>query len=142
MTSGSTCTAAGLGAVALFAAGLSGLAPMRVSAATITPPMLDITRQCGASSRRNMRAMSECVVAESEARAEVLQKWNKLSDASAEKCIREGSKVKKFPYATLAKCVAVEPVDMQAASKPPIVTKTESGGSVTDWFLKTTGIRK
>ncbi len=74
-------------------------------AAALSPPMLDISRQCGANSGRNTTAMSECVVAESEARSEVLQGWSKLDDAQAERCIKLGRKAKRLPYSALSKCV-------------------------------------
>ena len=77
-------------------------------AATIGPPMLDITRQCGANTHHNVTAMSECVVAESEARSEILQEWNKVSDASAEKCTKASRKAKRFPYMAMAKCLSDE----------------------------------
>ena len=78
------------------------------AAADIPPPMLDITRQCDAASRHNVRAMSECVVAESEARAELLSNWSKYSDTSADKCIKVGHKAKRQPYTPRAKCMSLE----------------------------------
>ena len=80
--------------------------------------MLDITRQCDVNSRHNVTAMSECVVAESEARAELLQKWDKLSDASVAKCIKIGRKARRLPYTTMAKCIEVEHVDVRTPIKP------------------------
>ena len=79
-------------------------------AANIAPPMLDITRQCETMARRNVTAMSECVVAESEARAELLQNWTKFSDASAEKCIKAGRKAMRHPYSAMAKCLSVDAI--------------------------------
>ena len=55
-----------------------------------------------------MTAMSECVVAESEARAELLQNWTKYSDDSAEKCIKASRKARRLPYTAMAKCLSVE----------------------------------
>ena len=103
-------------AVALATSAVVALAPFVAIAATIAPPMLDITRQCDASTRHNVRAMSECVVAESEARSEILQKWDRLSDDSAQKCLKIGRKSRQFPYSTIAKCLAVEPVVLPSAS--------------------------
>lgn len=99
-----------------------GVFSQGAGAATIAPPMLDITRQCDANTRHNVTAMSECVVAESEARAEILQKWDKLSDASAQKCIKIGHKARKLPYTAMAKCFSVEPVDMPVPGKPAAST--------------------
>ena len=79
-----------------------------VLAATIGPPMLDIPHQCESGSRHNATALSECIVAESEARAEVLQNWTKYSDDRAEKCIKAGRKAKRLPYTAMAKCLSVE----------------------------------
>ena len=79
-------------------------------AAQVAPPMFDITRQCDAASRHNATAMSECVVAESEARAELLQNWAKYADDGVEKCIRTGRKATRRPYAALAKCLSPGPV--------------------------------
>ncbi len=82
------------------------------SAATFGPPLLDITQNCGSIARRNVAAMSECIVAESEARAEILQRWAKFSDATADKCVKLGRKNRKYPYTAMAKCLA-EPADMR-----------------------------
>jgi predicted phage-related endonuclease len=90
-----------------------------VSAATIAPPMLDITRRCDVDSRHNAAAMSECVVAESEARAEMLQKWDRFSDADALKCIKIGRKSKRLPYSAMAKCLAVQQVDVRPVGPAP-----------------------
>lgn len=97
-----------MGAAVLF--GMVGLvsAAGLVRATELAPPMLDISRQCDASSRHNVRAMSECVVAESEARAELLQNWSKISDGNAQKCIKAGRKAKRLPYSTMAKCLSVD----------------------------------
>ena len=73
--------------------------------AALSPPMLDISRQCGVNSGRNTTAMSECVVAESEARSEVLQGWSKIDDAQAERCIKVSRKAKRLPYSALSKCI-------------------------------------
>lgn len=89
------------------------------SAATLAPPLLDITRQCETVARRNVTAMSECVVAESEARAEILQKWHKLTDAAVDRCIKLGKKSRKFPYTTIAKCLTVAPADVRTTSTAP-----------------------
>ena len=78
------------------------------SAANISPPMLDITRQCEAGSRHNATAMSECIVAESEARSELLQNWTKYSDDSAERCVKLGRKTRRLPYSAMAKCMSAE----------------------------------
>ncbi len=75
-------------------------------AATIAPPMLDITHQCDASTRHNVTAMSECVVAESEARTDLLQHWDKLPDGDVEKCVKLGRKAKRQPYTVMEKCLA------------------------------------
>lgn len=116
--------------------------------------MHDIAAQCGASTRRNVTAMSECIVAESEARAEVLSRWDKLSDASAEKCLKLGTKAKtnkKYPYSTLAKCVAVEPLVAPTEGAPVVAPVAEaptgavspSGRSlVPSWIPKWTGLQK
>ena len=88
------------------------------SAAQIGPPMLDITRQCDAVNRHNARAMSECVVAESEARAEMLQNWSKYPDDDAEKCVKLGRKAKRLPYSAMARCLATDATPMQATHKP------------------------
>jgi hypothetical protein len=87
-------------------------------AATIAPPMLDITRQCHETTGRNATAMSECVVAESEARSALLQQWSKLADANVQKCVKIGRKARRLPYTTMAKCLAVAPIDAQAAPVP------------------------
>ena len=74
-------------------------------AAALSPPMLDISRQCGANSGRNTTAMSECIVAESEARSEVLQGWGRLDNPQAERCIKISRKAKRLPYSALSKCM-------------------------------------
>ena len=51
--------------------------------------------------------MSECVVAESEARAELLQNWAKYPDDIAEKCIKASRKARRLPYTAMAKCMSV-----------------------------------
>lgn len=70
--------------------------------------MLDITRQCDTHSRHNVTAMSECVVAESEARADVLQNWARYSDAAADRCIKLSRKSKRYPYGALDRCLSAE----------------------------------
>ena len=94
---------------------LLGVAAGPVAAAQIGPPLFDVTRQCDANSHRNVRAMSECVVAESEARAGLLQNWSRYSDSNAEKCIAVGRKEKRLPYTAMAKCMSVQ----TALTKPP-----------------------
>lgn len=91
-----------------------------VDAAALSPPMLDITRQCGANSGRNTTAMSECVVAESEARSMVLQGWSTLDDAQAEHCIKLSRKAKRLPYSALSKCIEASrgAVTHPASDKP------------------------
>ena len=76
-----------------------------VRAATAMPPLLDINAQCEAAHRKNADAMSECVVAESEARADILRKWDKVPDATATNCLKLGRKSKQRPYVALAKCL-------------------------------------
>ena len=93
----------------------AGLLSQAAFAAEIGPPMLDINRQCDAQSRHNATAMSECVVAESEARAELLQSWSKYSDGDAEKCVKLGRKAKRLPYSAMAKCLAAEPTSVPMA---------------------------
>ena len=84
-------------------------------ATTLAPPMLDITHQCEATAKHNATAMSECVVAESEARADLLQHWDKLPDDNVVKCIKFGRKAKRQPYTAMEKCLAP---DIAAASAP------------------------
>ena len=90
--------------------------PAVAHATTYAPPMLDISAQCGRTFH-NASAMSECVVAESEARAELLSHWAKYSDAGAEKCIKLGRKAKRQPYVAMAKCL--EPETAASAVQPP-----------------------
>ncbi len=71
------------------------------------PPMLDISAQCGRQFH-SASAMSECVVAESEARAELLSHWAKYTDVGAERCIKLGLKAKRQPYTAMAKCLQPE----------------------------------
>ncbi len=85
-------------------------------ATTFAPPMLDISAQCGRNFH-SASAMSECVVAESEARAELLSHWAKYSDAGADKCIKLGHKAKRQPYTAMAKCLESETA--AAAAQPP-----------------------
>ena len=84
-------------------------------AATFGPPLLDITKQCDLLSRHNATAMSECVVAESEARSEILRNWESYSDTAARKCIGLGRKARRSQYGVMAKCLAAE---TPAAVKP------------------------
>ena len=78
-----------------------------VHATNFAPPMLDISAQCGRNFH-SASAMSECVVAESEARAELLSHWAKYTDAGAQKCIAIGRKAKRQPYTAMAKCLEPE----------------------------------
>ena len=94
-------------ALMLIAAALPAADAAR--AATFAPPMLDISRQCNAMAHRNTALMSECVVAESEARADLLQHWERLPDASVERCLQAGKKVKRQPYVALEKCLSPDP---------------------------------
>lgn len=87
-------------------------------ATSFNPPMLDISAQCGRAFH-SASAMSECVVAESEARAELLSHWNKYTDAGAQKCITLSRKVKRQPYTAMAKCLEPE----TAAAGPAQATK-------------------
>ncbi len=100
---------------AILALALAGASPPVVAAATFAPPMLDISRQCNAMAHRNTQLMSECIVAESEARADLLQHWNKLPDASVERCLKLNAKVKKQPYVAMEKCLSPE---LSAAAAP------------------------
>jgi hypothetical protein len=97
----------------LFVPALGGSA----SATSLAPPMLDINAMCEAGHKRNVDAISECVVAESEARSEILQKWDKVSDADAQRCIKLSRKTKKLPYDALARCLPV------VAAAPPVTPK-------------------
>lgn len=81
------------------------LSPAR--AATLAPPLLDISRLCEIASGKNMTAMSECIVAESIARSDLLRKWDKLADADVRICLKANQKVKHRPYVALAKCLSV-----------------------------------
>jgi hypothetical protein len=104
----------------LLLAALAGAAfPVAAPAATIAPPMLDIPRGCNALAHKNMRLMSECIVAESEARADLLQHWQKLPDASVERCLKlnaKDAKAKKQPYVAMENCLAP---DLSAAAAAP-----------------------
>jgi hypothetical protein len=94
--------------------------PSGVTAATIRPPMYDIIRQCDQVSHRNATAMSECVVAESETRADLLQRWSKLDDASVSKCMKSSRKIRHSTYAALAKCLTVpDPTSHPAPTSKP-----------------------
>ena len=99
---------------------LGAAAPATARATTFAPPMLDIARQCNALAHKNTALMSECVVAESEARADLLQHWSKLPDASVEQCLKAGKKVKRQPYVALEKCLSPDLAASAAApAKPP-----------------------
>ena len=91
-----------------------------VHATDFAPPMLDISAQCGRNFH-SASAMSECVVAESEARAELLSHWGKYTDAGAQKCISVGRKAKRQPYTAMAKCL--EPETTAAAAAQPASEK-------------------
>ena len=96
------------------------LAAGAAHATNFAPPMLDISAQCGRNFH-SASAMSECVVAESEARAELLSHWAKYSDAGAQKCITVGRKAKRQPYTAMAKCL--EPETAAAAAQPAAAEK-------------------
>ncbi len=87
-------------------------------AATTMPPMLDINTQCEAAHRKNVDAMSECVVAESEARAGILRRWDKIPEATAAGCLKTNRKGKRLSYVALAKCLGDD-----AADQPPTAVK-------------------
>ena len=62
--------------------------------------------------------MSECVVAESEARADILQKWDKVPEAAAASCLKLTRKSKRLPYVALVKCLGTDaPEQAPAAAK-------------------------
>ena len=70
---------------------------------------------------RNTTLMSECVVAESEARADLLQHWAKLPDDAVARCLKAGRTVKRQPYVALEKCLSPELAATAAApAKPPV----------------------
>lgn len=94
------------------------LAAGAAQATNFAPPMLDISAQCGRSFH-SASAMSECVVAESEARAELLSHWGKYTDAGAQKCIMLGRKAKRQPYTAMAKCLEPE----TTAAAQPLATE-------------------
>ena len=115
----------------LFLVLLGAAAPGAATANTFAPPMLDIAKQCNAMAHRNTTLMSECVVAESEARADLLQHWNKLPDASVERCLKAGKTVKRQPYVALEKCLSPEIADAPSVPKPAsdaVSGPAESGG--------------
>ena len=91
----------------LFSSLILTLVRGTAAATSLAPPMLDINAMCEAGHKRNVDAISECVVAESEARSEILQKWDKISDADAQRCIKLSRKARKLPYDALAKCLPV-----------------------------------
>ena len=88
------------------------------SAASLAPPMFDISRQCEVASGKNVTAMSECIVAESIARADLFQKWDKLADTDVRVCLKANQKAKRRPYSVLAKCLSV--ADVGATRAPPV----------------------
>ena len=92
--------------------------PVTASANTFAPPMLDIAKQCNAMAHKNTTLMSECVVAESEARADLLQHWDKLPNASVERCLKAGKTVKRQPYVALEKCLSPEIAGAPSVPKP------------------------
>ncbi len=92
----------------LVASTLTFLLPHPATAATIAPPMLDISHQCDVATRHNVTAMSECIVAESEARADLLQHWDKLPDGDVEKCVKLARKAKRQPYTAMETCLAAD----------------------------------
>ncbi len=108
-------------AVLLLAAGLN--CAWGAVAATSAPPFLDINAQCEAAHRKNVDAISECVVAESEARSEILQKWDKVPDADAATCLKSSRKSKRLPYVALAKCLSTEVGAKETAAKAPSSVK-------------------
>ena len=81
------------------------------AAATLAPPLLDISKMCEVASGRNAAAMSECVVAESIARSDLLRMWDKLADADVQVCLKASRKAKHRPYGALSKCLSVAAVD-------------------------------
>ena len=85
-------------------------------AATTMPPLVDINALCEAAHKKNVDAISECVVAESEARARILQTWDKVPDAKAASCLKSSRKSARLPYVALAKCLGNDASD-QAATK-------------------------
>ena len=85
-------------------------------AATTMPPLLDINARCEAAHRKNADAMSECVVAESEARATILRGWDKVPDAKAASCLKSSLKNARGPYATLAKCLGDDVAERSPAA--------------------------
>ena len=89
-----------------------------VAAATSAPPMLDITHQCNAIAHKNATMMRECVVAESEARADLLAHWAKLPDASVDRCVKLGRKSKRQPYVAMQKCLSPDIAAASAAAPP------------------------
>ena len=86
-------------------------------AATTMPPLLDINARCEAAHKKNVDAMSECVVAESEARAAILRTWEKVPDAKAAGCLKLSRKSVRSPYVTLAKCLGDDAPDQAAAKR-------------------------
>ena len=96
------------------------LAASAAPATSFAPPMPDISAQCGRTFH-SASAMSECVVAESEARAELLSHWAKYTDVGAEKCIKLGRKAKRQPYTAMAKCL--EPETAASAAQPAVEKK-------------------
>lgn len=109
--------------VFLIALSVLPLAEAPARAATVPPPLLDITRQCDQITHRNATAMSECVVQESEARAEVLQKWERFSNGDAQRCIKLAGKARKYPYTTMAKCLAAPAASPGGAREAATITR-------------------
>ena len=94
-----------------------GHVPSAANAATTMPPLLDINARCEAAHKKNVDAMSECVVAESEARAAILRTWDKVPDAKAANCLKLSRKSARGPYVTLAKCLGDDASVQSAAAR-------------------------
>lgn len=109
-----------LRSTSFFLAAIGVALPVAAPANTFAPPMLDIARQCNAMAHKNTQLMSECIVAESEARADLLQHWDKLPDASVERCLKLNAKAKKQPYVAMEKCLSPE---LSAAAGAPAEKK-------------------
>ena len=109
------------GRVAALGLALLLLAPGHIlsdaDAATTTPPLLDINARCEAAHKKNVEAISECVVAESEARATVLRTWDKVPEAKAASCLKLNRKITRSPYVTLVKCLGDDASDQAPAAK-------------------------
>ncbi len=108
----------GLASLCLGSLGLApGHLPSGAQAATTMPPLLDINARCEAAHRKNVDAMSECVVAESEARATILRTWDEVPEAKASACLKASRKNERSPYVTLAKCLGDEASNQAPAAK-------------------------